>query len=172
MLNYFCYFFYYCLICTLGRIQPQTPFLRLLLPMLNGAGIWPMEAGKSMELGHAKPVTPLPSSSDSQAVGQTPELPDWRESHITLKRRRLKVLTSPVSSTLNTSIEDRKMDRTSNHVWVQHLWILSLPTHPLFFLSDGHSFCVKKPSPSPFRILYKLENIMTGSLKSPNNVQK
>lgn len=69
-----------------------------------------------MELGHAKVVTPFPSNSDSQAVGQTPELPDRRESHITLKRRRLKVLTSPVSSTLNTSTEDRKMDRTSNHV--------------------------------------------------------
>lgn len=69
-----------------------------------------------MELEHAKPVTLLPSISDSQAAGQTLELPDSRESHITLKGRRMEVLTSPVSSTLNTSIEGKKMDRTSNHI--------------------------------------------------------
>lgn len=69
-----------------------------------------------MELGHAKPVTLLPSSHDSQAVGQTLELPDRIESHITLKGRRLKVLTPSVFSILNISVEDKKMDRTSNNV--------------------------------------------------------
>lgn len=53
-----------------------------------------------MELGHAKSVTPLPSSSDSQAVGQTLGLPARREPHVTFKGRRLKVLTYFVSPTL------------------------------------------------------------------------
>lgn len=46
------------------------------------------------------------------------------EAHVTLKGRRRKVATSPVSSTLNTSIEGEEMDRTSSHIWVPHLWIL------------------------------------------------
>lgn len=74
-----------------------------------------MEAGNGTELGLAKVVTPLPSISDSQSVGQTLELPDSRESRNTLKGKRLKVLTFPVSSTLNTSIEGKKMDRIPNH---------------------------------------------------------
>lgn len=74
-----------------------------------------MEAGNGIELGLAKLVTPLPSTSDSQSVGQTLELPDSRESRITLKGKRLQVLTFPVSSTLNTSIEGKTMDRIPNH---------------------------------------------------------
>lgn len=53
-----------------------------------------MEAGNSMELGHANPVTPLPSGSDSQAVGQTLGLPDGRESHSTLQGRTQEGFTS------------------------------------------------------------------------------
>lgn len=69
-----------------------------------------------MQQGHTKPVTFLASISDSQVAGQTLELPDSRESHIPLKGWRLKVLTSPVSPTLNGSTEGRKTDRTSNQI--------------------------------------------------------
>lgn len=69
-----------------------------------------------MQQGHTKPVTFLASISDSQVAGQTLELTDSRESHIPLKGWRLKVLTSPVSLTLNGSTEGRKTDRTSNQI--------------------------------------------------------